>query len=285
MSNALTVLPMSQEIKLNPGERIEGTITIANPASSTEDFEYVATVSPYSVVGDDYEADFSNKSDANQIVDWIRIYEPEGTLKPNESKELKFRIKVPKDAPAGGQYAVISIRSKASVQEGEMSFGINDVFEIGSIIYGKVAGATVRKGEILGNNVPGFSTVTPVTSSITVKNEGNIHEKAVTTITIKNVFSGEQVFPKDDETNRFSEYIMPNSTRYLTRTLDRLSNLGVYEVQQTVEYLGETSSISQVLIVCPIWFLCLVIATLVALVATIVTMVKKHIRKSKREVL
>lgn len=284
MSSALTVLPMSQEIKLNPGERIEGSITIANPASSTEDFEYVATVSPYNVVGEDYTLDLS-ANDATQIVNWIRIYEPEGSVKPNESKELKFRIKVPKDAPAGGQYAMITVRSKSATQEGEMSFGIQDVFEMGSIIYGRVSGQTVRKGEILGNSIPGFSTVTPVTVSYQVSNNGNIHEKAIQTLTVKNVFTGEQVFPKDDETNRFSEYIMPSSTRYLTRTLDRLSNLGVYEVHQTIEYLGETSDVTQVLIVCPLWFLMLVIATFIALVATIVRIFKKHHKKSKQEVL
>ncbi len=283
MSSALTVLPMSQEIQLKPGERIEGSITIANPADSTENFDYVASISPYSVSGEEYTADFSTSSDANKIVDWIRIYEPTGTLKPNESKELKFRIKVPSDAPAGGQYAVISVRSKEKAAEGEMSFGVSDVFEIGSIIYGRVAGKTVRKGEILGNSVPGFSTVTPVTASVTVSNEGNIHEKAVTEITVKNVLTGEQVFPKDEETNRFAEYIMPSSTRYLTRSIDRLSNLGIYEVQQKVEYLGQTSTISQVLVVCPIWFLLLAMATVAAFIVTVVTMFKKHRKKRVRE--
>ena len=61
MENAFTLLPMSQNFTLDPGETYTGTITIVNPVDSKSDFAYSVSVSPYSVVGEDYQADISNR--------------------------------------------------------------------------------------------------------------------------------------------------------------------------------------------------------------------------------
>ena len=99
-NNYFTVTPMSQRVSLIPGEVYNGSITIINPVISESDFNYKATVTPYSVVGEDYTADLATKSNYNMMTDWVKIEEPTGTLKPNNSKEIKFSIKVPENAPA-----------------------------------------------------------------------------------------------------------------------------------------------------------------------------------------
>ena len=76
--NAFTVLPMSQRFVLDPGETYTGKITIVNPADATEDFSYKVGVSPYGVVGENYEADLTTDSDYSAIAKWIEIAEPTG---------------------------------------------------------------------------------------------------------------------------------------------------------------------------------------------------------------
>lgn len=279
MASAFTVLPMSQEVFLKAGEKYGGVITVANPADSTESFEYTVRVMPYSVVDENYRADFATKSNQTQITDWITIEDQTGKLEPNELKKVHFVIDVPTDAPAGGQYAVLAV---AASNNDNVKEAVNNVFEMASVIYASVEGETVHEGQIVSSSVPGFSTNTPITSSVMLTNEGNVHEVATTTITVKDVFRG-QIFPVDGEENQFVEYIMPKSSRYLTRSIDRMAGLGIYEVEQTVEYLGGSASLTQVVIVCPIWFMILVLVTLAVGISVVIGMVKKHLRR-KREV-
>ncbi len=280
MDNAFTVLPMSQAIKLLAGEVFEGEITVANPADAKEDFAYKVAVAPYSVVGEEYTADLGTRSDATQIVDWILIDEASGTLKPNESRKISFKITVPEDAPAGGQYAAIAVRS---AEDATASSGteVKNIFEIASILFAEVEGETIHEGEILANNVPGFSAENPAVVSAMFSNSGNVHEKAVTTITVKNALTGEQVFPKDTgDANQYVEYIMPGTTRYATREVSGLTDLGVFEISQTISYLGETSAVSARTVMCPIWFVVLIVLTVVAAILAIFWSARK--RKTMR---
>ena len=71
MENAFTLLPMSQNFSLEPGGTYTGSITIVNPVNSTSDFAYSVSVSPYNVIGEDYQADISNVSTFSEITNWI----------------------------------------------------------------------------------------------------------------------------------------------------------------------------------------------------------------------
>ena len=108
-----SVMPMSKEIELKPGEVYTGSITVSVPADAEDNFNYQVVVNPYSVVDEYYTADFVTESDWSKIVKWTEVENPTGTIEPNENKEIKYKITAPADAPAGGQYAMISVRSNA----------------------------------------------------------------------------------------------------------------------------------------------------------------------------
>ncbi|MDO4507850.1 MAG: hypothetical protein Q4B65_00440 [Candidatus Saccharibacteria bacterium] len=281
--NAFTVLPMSQAINLKAGEVYEGSITVANPADATENFEYLVSVSPYAVLDENYTADFSSESDWSQIVEWTTIEEPTGSLEPNEVRKVNFKITVPETAPAGGQYAAITVRSNKEVSEGS-GVSVQNVFEMASIVFAQVEGETVHSGEVLENNIPGFSATNPVSISAKLNNSGNVHESAITSITVKNVLTGEQIFPsRDSGAEQYLEYIMPGTTRYLVREISGTADLGVYEVTQSISYIGETSSVTQRIIFCPIWFMVLAFMTVAALGWTIFKLIRR--RKAKKAAL
>ncbi|MBQ2695542.1 hypothetical protein IJG04_02815 [Candidatus Saccharibacteria bacterium] len=273
--NAFTLMPMSQTMSLKAGNTYDGYVTIANPMEATSNFDYVANVAPYSVVGEEYLADLATRSDANMLADWITIENPTGTIEPNGTVKVHYTIKVPKDAPAGGQYAAITVYSNPGSRE-DGGVAINNIIEMASVIYGQVQGEIVHDGEVLSNNIPGFITSLPLVTDITFVNKSNVHEVATIKIEVKNALTGETVFPKDDESNLFSELTMPNTTRLLTREISQLSDLGVYQVSQSVTYLGENYDNTQTVFVCPLWFMGLVALTIVAFVLTIVKMVKRH---------
>ena len=281
MENYFSVLPVSQNFNLEPGKIYEGSIKVVNPVSATQDFNYMAVVTPYSVVDEEYTADLSTKSNLSQIVDWITIDNPTGSIKPNGIAEIKFHIEVPVDAPGGGQYAAITVRSDSSkVAEGD-GVSVQNYYEIASLIYATMSGKTTHEGEVLSNSVPGFATSLPLQTSVTVNNNGNVHEQMLTRISIKNVFTGESVFPVEDDKDTFQDVIMPGSTRYVSRNLSRIPALGVFEVTHDVTYLGKTYPLTQVVVTCQLLFLILVVLTVAAFIGTVAGIIHRNVRRRR----
>ncbi len=280
-NNMFTVLPMNQRISLKAGETYEGTISVVNPVDATENFKYKAEVTPYGVKEQDhadYIIDLSEGSEYTSITKWIEIKEPTGEVKPNETKEIHFTITVPENAPPGGQYATISISSdnESSSSEG---VAVQNVFEMASIIYATVDGEVHHEGEILENNVPGFVVNTPARLTALISNQGNIHEDATFVITVSDFFTGRVILPTEEEDGYYSEIVMPGTTRFIERDVNNLPALGVVKVNQTIYYQGQSSVVEKNIFICPIWFMVLVLATIAAIVATIVHLVKKHREK------
>ncbi len=279
MENAFTILPMSQNFTLNPGETTTGTITIVNPVNSTSDFSYSVSVSPYNVVGEDYQADITNISAYSKIAEWITISEPTGTIAPNESREVEFTITVPENAPGGGQYAAIMVSSNPNQQQAD-GVSINNVFALASIIYANIDGEITHEGSIIENNVPEFSTTTPVSVSALLDNHGNVHESAIFTLNVTNALTGEKIFPTDeDQNNHFSEIVMPESTRFITRNIDNLPMLGIVKVEQTIYYNNAVSTVTKDIIICPVWFFFLVALVVISIIGFIIASVRHHRRK------
>lgn len=279
MENAFTILPMSQRFILTPGKTYTGSITIVNPVNSSNDFSYSVSVSPYSVVGENYQADITNPSAYSKIIEWIDIAEPTGSIKPNESREVNFTITVPENAPPGGQYAALMVSSDPSEQQ-TSGVSINNVFALGSVIYADVEGEVTHDGNIIENNVPEFSTITPVTVGALLSNNGNVHEDATFVITATNAITGERIFPAEDsQNNRFNEIVMPETERYVTRNIDNLPALGIVKVEQTIYYNNEISTVEKNIVLCPIWFFFLVTIVIMSIIGLIVTIIRHHRRK------
>ena len=263
--NTFIVSPMSQFISLTPGQTYSGSVKVVNPSGSTADLDFSARVTPYSVIGQEYQADLATVSNFSQIVDWVQLDAPAGTIAPNSTAEIPFTITVPADAPAGGQYATIVVSQSSAVDN-----SISSVVGMASIIYADVAGETTHSGEVLDTSMPGFSFVTPVSIATTITNTGNVHETASVKLSVVNNVTGERIFPKSDQPDTFSEVIMPSSTRLLVRQLEGLPALGVVGVTQTITYNGTDTTFSGVLVLCPVWFLALIAFTIFSIIFALV---------------
>ena len=281
-NNYFTVTPMSQRVSLKPGEVYNGSVTVINPVNSENDFNYKVEVTPYSVVGEGYSADLATRSNYTMMVDWVKVEEPTGTLKPNNSKEIKFSITVPQDAPAGGQYATIAVSQDQSKNTQEGGVAVNNVFEMASLIYAEVAGETRHETEILENQIPGFVTNAPITLKALLKNNGNVHETATIVIEAKDFFTGSVVVDTENSNNTYTELVMPETTRAVERDInENLPALGIVHVSQKIYFNGEMSEIAKDVIICPVWFMILLGVTILAIICTIVHIIRKHHKKNK----
>ena len=278
-SKTFTVLPMGQNISLTPGTTYEGEISIAIPSDATESFSYEVTVAPYSVVDDEYTADLISTGAYTQIVDWITIDEPTGTIAPNGTKKIYFSINVPEDAPVGGQYASLLVGQNPDTLENQ-GISIQNLMQIASVIYANVEGEIVTGGEILENTMPGFSFVNSISTEAILKNDGNSHSIASFNIKVTNFFTGEVIFPKDNEEGIFTEVIMPETTRTISREIDNLPVLGLVNVSQKITFEGETVENVTNVLICPIWFLALVFLSICSIIWFILSRIKARKKRS-----
>lgn len=277
IESTFSISPTNQQITLNPGQTYEGSIQVTNSAAATTDFDYLASVTPYSVVGSNYAVDLSEESEHTSISKWITIEEPTGTIPPNSSHNLKFTINVPENAPIGGQYATIVVSSnpEAANQEG---INIQSIYEIASIIYANINGEIIHRISIQDNSVPSFTFTSPITLGATITNEGNTHEVARLTISATDYFSGRSILPDAEEIELYDEFVMPGTVRHVSHDITNLPTIGVVKVVQTIDYNDQSSTVEKSIIICPIWFIILVILTLSAIITTIIVLIRRHRR-------
>lgn len=284
MDNSFVVTPMSQDFNLEPGQTYTGTITVANPGRSKDDFAYKISVAPYSVLGEKYDADLATMSNHSMIVDWIKVEKPSGILKPNENAEINFTITVPETAPAGGQYASLLITEDVN-SAANQNIKVNSIFEIASLVYANVAGEIVREGEILENNIPGFVLSTPINIEALITNTGNVHQTATIALEAKNLITGEIILPTDGNTRRYVETIMPDTTRQTSYDLVDLPVVGIVRVSQTIYYNGTSSVEMKDILICPVWFIVASFIVVCGIVFGVIFGLKKYCRiKSARKI-
>ena len=277
-TSVFTITPMSNSIALDAGETYEGEIIVANPANSTKDFHYKVEISSYGVIGEDYLVDFLTETERSQISKWITIDNPTGVIAPNGTAKVHYKLVVPEDAPAGGQYAAFLVSSDNDETASD-TVSIKNVFEMASILYAKINGTLVHDGELIDVSVPGFVVSPPIQVTSSYTNNGNVHEVARIALEVRSIFSADKIYPKEGDSGVIDEVIMPGTSRLVTRDINGISALGIYDVVQTVNYMGESQSVHQTVVVCPIWFMALLLVTVVAIITSIVFSVKRHRRK------
>ena len=278
-----SVTPMDARVELEPGQVYEGVITVANPSEATADFSYKVSVLPYTVVGEDYEANLTDQSNYNKIVDWIKLDETQGVLKPNEKHKINYTITVPMDAPAGAQHAAITVTQDDADEGGEGAV-FENVCEIASVIYAKVAGETTHDANILENTVPGFVNAVPVKISAVMDNHGNVYEESIIAVRVRNVLTGEEILPRGENTGQYSELIMPETTRRIDRDVSDLPTLGIVNIEQTIYYNGQVSTVTRDVVICPIWFIVTVVIVILIGIGIVVSAIRRH-KKKKAELL
>lgn len=285
--NSLTVSPPYQMIELVPGETYTGAIKVASQAKSDVATKYEISVGPFSEHGeegdkDDYGVvDYIASSTYNQMVDWIELDKTEGTVEPNETQIVPFKIRVPEDAPAGGQYASLIVKDASGKESAGQGVAVQSVMQVLSVIYANVMGETKTEGEILENAMPSFMLNGPLIAESIVENNGNVHTEAEYTLQVWPLFSGEEICTNEEKPDK--SLILPGDTkRYHTQTCD-LPSVGIFKAKQVVKIFGETSILERTVIVCPLWLLFLILFVIIAIVIWVAMKIRGGKKHSNRD--
>jgi len=277
-AGAFGVSPMSEKIALTPGETYYGSLTVSNPASSDSDFTFETSVEPFFAVDGTDNIKYETEGNYNQMVNWITVLDTSGTVAPNGTKIVHYRIDVPLDAPAGGQYATIIIQSVGSTPV-EGAINIQQQVRIAYLIYAEIAGETVHDGEIKSAEVPGFLLSGNIEGTSLIENKGNVHAGATYALQVFPIFSNEEIYTNEEDPD--TALIMPEATRLKTTAWDKTPDVGIFNVKYTVEFEGITQTVEKMVIKCPIWLLFIIIFAVIFLIFWLV-MKSKSRKKSQR---
>ncbi|MBR0403430.1 hypothetical protein IJI55_02685 [Candidatus Saccharibacteria bacterium] len=272
---SIAVSPPKQRVSLNPGDTYTGSFTVYNKGD--EEYKYKVEVTPYSVETQDYVSNFTNENTYNQIAKWITVdSSTTGSLKPEESTEINYTVKVPTDAPGGAQYATIATTALDN-SDGFMRTNTR----VAMVFYAHIAGETREEGSILENNLPGIVFGgNKITASSLVENTGNTFSDAKYIMRVYPFGSSEEVYTNEDDPH--TRIILPETKCYNSLSWDETPQLGLFTVEQTIEFMGQTSTTSKLVLVCPVWLIVIFVALILAIIFTIVTRARSR-KQSRRE--
>lgn len=281
----LQISPVKQKLKLEPGQSYVSSIKVKN--RGTEKFTYTVSVSPYSVLDEKYSADYeSTKNDYTKMFNWVKIDEKlkTGTLNPGAEVDVPFTVTVPSDMHPGGQYAAIMAETSDGSSENSVIKTIN---RLGMILYADIIKGSVNiDGEIINNTVNTFILEPPLTVSSTVENTGNFETTATYTVKVWPFGSKETIFSNEESPMKLD--IIPKTRRYNSISWDQAPRLGIFTVEQKIEYPGaETSVVRKTVIICPLWlailFSIIVIVLIIWLISRIVKRKKGKVQNNNQE--
>lgn len=259
-----TMSPMNQRLILDPGDIYTGSFSLLNPANNTASVAYTLTIRSY-YRDEDNTAIFEDVDGMGQMAEWITLNTAStGELKPGETDEISYTIKVPKDAPSGGQYASITAASIPDEGGDGNAAILKESVAMAYTLLAEITGDTTHKGEISDLNLPGFLLNGNITGSSSIKNIGNVHGIAKYTLQVFPLFSNEEVYTNEEDP--LLKTILPSRTLYNELTWDQTPAVGIFNVVYTVEFEGVTQQISKMVIKCPIWLLFIMILVVAAII-------------------
>lgn len=121
------------------------------------------------------------------LVDWLSIDKKVFSLKPNESKEVPFSIKVPSDASPGSRFAIVFFATGAPAGEKGQ---LNVSARVGALVFLTVPGDFKQTGEILNfrSNNKFLYQKEPVIFKFDFQNTGTVYFEPKGAITVTNIF-------------------------------------------------------------------------------------------------
>lgn len=267
------ISPPVQKIALEPGETYHGTFKVSNIGFNA--FDYTLTSIPFSVTNDNYDPDFTTEKTSNQIYKWVTFDKSGDHIESNTTQEVGYTVTVPEDVPAGGQYAGLAV----SVNNGEQG-SMQTTTRVVMKLYASIAGETREEGEIKENKITSFVFGGgKVTATSLVSNTGNTHADATYTLKVYPLGSDEEVYTNEEEP--ITRTILPETERYTTTTWEETPSLGLYNVEQTIEYMGQTSTTKKFVIVCPLWLIVIFAALIFAVIFTLVSRARARKQEAK----
>lgn len=187
--NAITItaIPPRLELAALPGATLQETIKIRNESKSAMAFDIKATDF---IVNDSQGTPMAVAETVSgrwSLASWITASPKKILLQPQQTTTINLVISLPKDALAGGRYAMITYSPNTEGLLGVQGSGSAIVQKVGTLIYLNVIGNVTEAAHLKEFKVQQpFSYYGPIDLTAEIENLGDIHVKPQGQITVTN---------------------------------------------------------------------------------------------------
>jgi hypothetical protein len=268
-SQAITLSPSSTDVAIDPGSALSKTVDVINGGS--EPFNITLTTSPYYVLGENYDPQFTQLPGTVDASRWVHPSVAATTVPGNKTLTIPFTVTVPKDTAPGGYYAVLFVETSTN----DVKTGVVSHNRVGDILYITVNGDIKSGGNITGISLPSLSFVGTIPIGAKISNTGGTHfvTKAVYIITD---MGGHQVYNSTTE-----RYVLPQTEREISVPWNPQSLFGIFTVHRSATIAGTVQSLPDEKIVIINPWLIVVIAFLVGILIGIPVTRARRRRRSQ----
>ena len=256
----LQVSPSTQQLgALQPGETREGSFKVQNIGSGAFNFKVYA--SAYEVQNEKYDPIFDGEKDRLKLPSWFEFSQTSGHLESDTEVTISYTIKVPKDAPGGGQYGAVMVETDTSKGDGS---NIQAISRVGMIVYSHVNGEIRNCTRVLETKLPSLLFNPPIFGEARVENCGNIDAELETILKVYPFFSKEEIYINEEKPTKANT--LPNTKRYSKEAWTNSPFIGIFNAEYIVKYGSETKVEKKLVIVCPIWLIILIILFILSVI-------------------
>jgi len=196
-SASLSIVPKKNYV-IEPGKTVNDSLVIRN-LDRTEPLTLTLRVVDFTYTDDGGAPKLDLSEDAPQTAWSLRPYldvPTNVTVDPSSSETVELSVAFPSDNTAGSYYSAIVYSSGEPVDGGNVGLSASGVTLVFASIPGEVQESlTLEKFGAYNEKTKKYSFITadmPQTIAYTLKNEGNVTEGPVGSITLKDMFGGER---------------------------------------------------------------------------------------------
>ncbi len=185
-SQALTLIPPSFELQIDPGQSTELEVKLYNETQKA--IQLYTEVANFTAQGETGQPtfDFDNPSDLRP---WFEVESGPFILNPGERREIPIKINAPSEAEAGGHYAALFFSNQPPVsadRQHQIAIGS----KLGTLFLINVTGEIIESGAIeeLALERQVYNRL-PIDFGLRFSNTGTIHLRPQGTLAIRNWFN------------------------------------------------------------------------------------------------
>ena len=261
----LLVSPGSTDLGfLDPGKSYESSFLVKN--IGTEDLNYHVYTTAYYEDGEKGEQVYNVSNNYTYLSEWITFSKTEGTLKPQSSETITFRIKVPEGTAGGSQNAAIMVETKDSVENNKI---VSASGRVALIVLSHINGDINACGKIVEKNIPGLLLAPPILASGRVENCGNLDLNVKYVMEVYPIFSNEAIYTNEEKPLTLAT--LPETRRFTQLDWEGTPSFGLFKVKLSITYNGQTETVEKIVLVCPLWLIVLVIVFIGAVIFWLVS--------------
>lgn len=250
----LLITPPRQYIKVNAGQTLNQTFSIANVTKGKMNVK--VSIAQFSVADYTYNYIFHPAKE-----NWIYLEKTQLDLNAGQSQKLSYAIQAPADAPPGGHYFTIFVSTKIG----------NEEVRAAMVVYITVNGKLIQTSQIVSDTFPAVAFDGDINFKLDVRDTGNTHFFVYTIGKISNPLISRSL-------SESGHILLPSAVRSLDYRIPSPILPGIYHAEYGYKNEdGQITSRSKYFVYLPIWSI-----MVVGGIAWIILVIIRRINRRKK---